>query len=250
MNMRQTIATIILLMTAHVSTAEEYDQFRISIKEWIKLRKEVTIAEENWQKENTILQAEHDALKARTDQIKQQNELLQKEKRKLDKEYSAQNTKSKDLILKLSQASQNLTKKESDQAAINNLLMTGKSPEKENSKNNSLSTTEQFLTRLESLIKQDELAKEKSLQIWQKQIEIEVPNSGKRIVDVLLLGISNAFAVTTDNTNAAKATAGPNGWNWEWNPKYVQNFRAAIEEFKDPDSPGIIDLPLEVAGGK
>lgn len=80
--------------------------------------------------------------------------------------------------------------------------------------------------------------------------EILTPPDGRRQeMDVLYIGLGTAFAVSRDQDHAARASANPDGWEWEWNPEWASPIRQSIDIHRKEKPAAFIPLPLRLEGG-
>lgn len=69
---------------------------------------------------------------------------------------------------------------------------------------------------------------------------------GRREMDVLYLGLSRAYAISTDATVAAVGRPGADGWSWERADGFEGRIRDAIAVYSREVPVRLVELPLEI----
>jgi len=78
---------------------------------------------------------------------------------------------------------------------------------------------------------------------------LEIESGGRRQVDVLYVGLSCAFAVSSDNDWAAVGVPGTPAWKWAVRPEIAKEVRNAIDILNRQKAAELIHLPLQLSGG-
>ncbi len=77
--------------------------------------------------------------------------------------------------------------------------------------------------------------------------ETLVAASGKkREMDVIYLGLTQAFAVSADNKIAGISRPAGNGWKWDWRPEIAGSVRKAIDSCNSREMAEFVHLPVKV----
>ncbi|MBN2452323.1 MAG: DUF3450 family protein [Lentisphaeria bacterium] len=80
------------------------------------------------------------------------------------------------------------------------------------------------------------------------RLRLDDPGGRTREMDVLYLGLANAYAVATEGDEAAFGVPGASGWQWRWDPSLAESVRAAVAVFRKERPAAFLRLPLERAG--
>jgi hypothetical protein len=76
---------------------------------------------------------------------------------------------------------------------------------------------------------------------------IALPNTERREVDVLYVGLARGFAVSGDDRWAAVGTPANNGWTWSERPELAPTLRRAVCIAGNTAPAALVDLPLGLA---
>ncbi len=76
--------------------------------------------------------------------------------------------------------------------------------------------------------------------------EMVVLGDSRRELEVLYLGLGQAYGVARDDSRAAIARPGPGGWHWEANDRIAPDVRAAIAILNRERPARLVTLPLQV----
>lgn len=74
--------------------------------------------------------------------------------------------------------------------------------------------------------------------------ELREINGESREVDVLYLGLAQAFYVNKDGSFAGRGLPGSDGWTWSPSNALASDIRSAIDMARKDDAPGMIRLPI------
>lgn len=75
---------------------------------------------------------------------------------------------------------------------------------------------------------------------------LEDPGQVPREMEVLYLGLAAAFAVSPDDSAAAVARPGPDGWVWRWDASLAGPVRSAVAIYRKEQPAAFVTLPLEL----
>ena len=71
--------------------------------------------------------------------------------------------------------------------------------------------------------------------------------SGKmQEMDVIYLGLTQAFAVSVDNEAAGISRPVKDGWKWNWHPEIARDVRRAIDSYNSKEMAEFVHLPIEI----
>ena len=73
-----------------------------------------------------------------------------------------------------------------------------------------------------------------------------VASGKKREMDVIYLGLAQAFAVSADNKIAGISRPTGNGWKWDWCPEIAGSVRKAIDSYNSREMAEFVHLPVKV----
>lgn len=79
--------------------------------------------------------------------------------------------------------------------------------------------------------------------------ELQEIGGASREVDVLYLGLAQAFYVNKNGTLAGRGQAGPDGWTWSARNDLAADIRSAIDMSRKDRAPGMLRLPISPASG-
>lgn len=73
-------------------------------------------------------------------------------------------------------------------------------------------------------------------------------SSGKKMtVDVIYLGLAQAFYASEQGDTAGVGTPGKNGWQWQAKPEFAKDIRKALAVYRKDNPPQLIQLPIQVS---
>lgn len=68
----------------------------------------------------------------------------------------------------------------------------------------------------------------------------------KQEMDVIYLGLTQAFAVSMDNKVAGMSRHGKDGWEWDWHPEIAGSVRKAIDSYNSREMAEFVSLPIRI----
>lgn len=82
---------------------------------------------------------------------------------------------------------------------------------------------------------------------WHRVTEVLDTEEGRRQVEVLYLGLAQAFAVAPGDTWAALGHPGPAGWRWTPAPQQAGAIRRALRLYARDETADLVILPVQLA---
>jgi len=77
---------------------------------------------------------------------------------------------------------------------------------------------------------------------------MDAPDATRRRMDVLYLGLAQAYAVSPDNSYAAHGVWAGTAWEWTWNADWADAFRHAVRIHQGDVASRWVSLPIAVVG--
>ncbi len=85
--------------------------------------------------------------------------------------------------------------------------------------------------------------------LWHEHRVLSGPD-GRLRMEVLHLGLSQAYAVSPDDQQAGHGVWTGAEWQWVWNPEWASAIRQAIRIHRSEGPPRWIELPVALPGGR
>ena len=217
------------------------------IFQWVKLRKEITLEKERWREQKIHLKREKELLMKEKKILTEEIVKLKKEKERREKERRDLVQKKEDLGRQIEDCLPSL--KEAEKflkrwkivlppfllTSLRKPLLQISSPEEES-----------FSRRLQRVLTLlGEIERISSEIHYGKQILI-TPDNKKREMEVIYLGLSQGFAVSSDNKLGGIGRIKDGKWLWEWEEGLAPRIREAIKYYKKEKLPHLVELPLKV----
>lgn len=77
---------------------------------------------------------------------------------------------------------------------------------------------------------------------------MDVPEVGRLQLDLLYLGLSQAYAVSRDDRVAGHGVWNGSQWSWSWDPAWAPVVRAAVQIHEGQQAPRWLHLPIKIVG--
>ncbi|MCD6218885.1 DUF3450 family protein, partial [Candidatus Calescamantes bacterium] len=211
------------------------------IFQWVKLRKEITLEKERWREQKINLKREKELLLKEKKVLTEEIVKLKKEKERREKERKDLVQKKEDLEKQIEDCLPSLKEAEKFlkrwQAVLPPFLLTSlrkpllqiSSPEEEN-----------FSRRLQTVLTiLGEIERISSGIHYGKQILI-TPDNKKREMEVIYLGLSQGFAVSSDDKLGGVGRIKDGKWVWEWEEGLAPRIREAIKYYEKEKLPHLV----------
>lgn len=241
------LALAIFGMGRVASAAEALEQVQRSAGEWARLREETVRLETDWSEQRAALEAALAAQRARVEKLTVERDAAQAAVARESLQFSQLETRTvearahlESLRVRIDQLAARL---EQTRPSLPPRLSAGLELPFASIRDPKLGPSER-MQHLVTILNRC-AAFNKALTVVEEELALGT-DGARRVLDVVYLGLSHAYALDTANRVAYLGTPGPNGWAWQALPDAADDVARLVAIHRETADPAFSLLPLQV----
>jgi len=238
------------IITPVFSKNDNLDQLKQNVEHWINLKKEISTVQNEWATDKAIMERELSIAEIEKTELKEELKTVSKQQEDIGNNIESLINQKFELEQAVNGLIPVLDKAEKDILSFKPYIPKPLYPsvEKDFESISKVKNRNDIIDRLRKLV---------SLYLKIETMEHEthivreiftIKDGTKVEMQVLYIGLSQAFAVSSDGKNAQIGKPSTGGWTWVDNSNIASEIQNAIMIYSQEVSPKIINLPISVKG--
>jgi hypothetical protein len=243
-----TIILFIGTITTVFSKNDNLDQLKQNVEHWINLKKEISTVQNEWLTDRSIIERELSIAKIEKEELRDELKTVSKQQEDIGKNIESLINRKTELENAVNGLIPVLDKAEKDILTFKPYIPEPLYPslKKEFESIANLKNRDDIIDRLRNLV---------SLYLKIETMEHEthlvrdiftIKDGTKVEMQVLYIGLSQAFAVSSDGKNAQIGKPAESGWEWRDRSEFAAEIQKAILVYSREVPPEILNLPISV----
>lgn len=235
-------------MSPAFSKNEELDQLKQNVEHWINLKKEISTVQNEWTTDKAIIERELSIAEIEKRELKEELKTVSKQQEDIGKNIESLINQKSELEQAVNGLIPVLDKAETDILTFKPYIPKPLYPavKKDFESIAKIKNRNDIIDRLRKLVslylKIETMEHETHI-----VREIFIIKGGTKVeMQVLYIGLSQAFAVSSDGKNAQIGKPFKDGWTWEDKSNMASEIQNAITIYSREVSPEIVNLPISV----
>jgi hypothetical protein len=250
--MKYIITTILLIGTisSAFSKNEDLDLLKQNIEHWINLKKEISVVQNEWTTDKAIIERELSIAEIEKKELTKELKTVSKQQEDIGKNIESLISQKSDLETAVNGLRPVLDKAEKNILLFKTYIPKPLYPSVKKDFDNiaNVKNKNDIIDRLRQLV---------SLYLKIETMEHEthvvreiftISNGSKVEMQVLYIGLGQAFAVSSDGQNAQIGKPSQTGWQWTDKSDIAPEIQNAMLVYSREVSPEIVNLPISVKG--